>query len=56
MSRLRKRLLMLAGAVVHLLDIDQKTALQRLGEYQCTGTATPAPFIRMLLDAYDPAV
>jgi cyclohexanecarboxylate-CoA ligase/acyl-CoA synthetase len=46
----------LAGASVHLLDIfDPKTALERIGKYACTGTASPAPFIRMMLDAYDPA-
>ena len=45
----------LAGASVHVLDVfDPVTALQRIGKYQCTGTASPAPFIRMLLDAYDP--
>ncbi|MCU1643057.1 MAG: o-succinylbenzoate--CoA ligase [Nocardia sp.] len=45
----------LAGASVHLLDIfDPKTALQRIGQYGCTGAASPAPFIRMMLDAYDP--
>jgi cyclohexanecarboxylate-CoA ligase/acyl-CoA synthetase len=43
----------LAGASVHLLDIfDPKTALERIAEYGCTGTASPAPFIRMMLDAY----
>ncbi len=45
----------LAGASVHLLDVfDPKTALDRIGKYQCTGTASPAPFIRMMLDAYEP--
>ena len=45
----------LAGASVHLLDIfDPKTALERVAEHRCTGTASPAPFIRMMLDAYDP--
>jgi cyclohexanecarboxylate-CoA ligase/acyl-CoA synthetase len=45
----------LAGAAVHLLDIfDPKTALQRIGQYGCTGAASPAPFIRMMLDVYDP--
>ncbi len=48
---------MLAGASVHLLDVfDPKTALDRVAEHRCTGTASPAPFIRMMLDAYDPAV
>lgn len=47
----------LAGASVHLLDVfDPGTALRRIGDYRCTGTASPAPFIRMMLDAYDPGV
>lgn len=46
----------LAGASVHLLDVfDPKTALERVAEHGCTGTASPAPFIRMMLDAYDAA-
>ena len=45
-----------AGAAVHLLDVfDPAVALQRIDEYGCTGTASPAPFIRMMLDAFDPA-
>jgi acyl-CoA synthetase (AMP-forming)/AMP-acid ligase II len=45
----------LAGASVHLLDVfNAATALRRIGDYHCTGTASPAPFIRMMLDAYDP--
>lgn len=45
-----------AGAAVHLLDVfDPAEALRRIGEHGCTGTASPAPFIRMMLDAYDPA-
>jgi cyclohexanecarboxylate-CoA ligase/acyl-CoA synthetase len=45
----------IAGAAVHLLDIfDPQIALERIGTYQCTGLASPAPFIRMLLDAFDP--
>jgi cyclohexanecarboxylate-CoA ligase/acyl-CoA synthetase len=44
----------LAGSSVHLLDVfDPKTALERIAEYGCTGTASPAPFIRMMLDAYE---
>lgn len=44
-----------AGASVHLLDVfDPTVALERISEYGCTGTATPAPFIRMMLDALDP--
>lgn len=47
----------IAGAQAHLLDVFSPTAaLERIGAYRCTGTASPAPFIRMLLDAYDPAV
>jgi acyl-CoA synthetase (AMP-forming)/AMP-acid ligase II len=47
----------LAGASVELLDIFRPAvALERVSERQCTGTASPAPFIRMMLDAYDPAV
>jgi acyl-CoA synthetase (AMP-forming)/AMP-acid ligase II len=45
-----------AGAAVHLLDVfDPRVALERIGTYGCTGTASPAPFIRMMLDALDPA-
>ena len=45
-----------AGAAVHLLDVfDPAEALRRIGEHGCTGTASPAPFIRMMLDAFDPA-
>jgi non-ribosomal peptide synthetase component E (peptide arylation enzyme) len=44
-----------AGSAVHLLDIfDPTVALERIGEHGCTGTASPAPFIRMMLDAFDP--
>jgi FkbH-like protein len=44
----------LAGASVHLMDIfDPKLALERIAEYDCTGTASPAPFLRIMLDAYD---
>lgn len=47
----------LVGGSVHLLDIfDPATALERLAEYHCTGTASTAPFIQMVLDAYDPDV
>jgi cyclohexanecarboxylate-CoA ligase/acyl-CoA synthetase len=45
----------LAGAAVHLLDVfEPATALRRIAEAGCTGTASPAPFLRMMLDAYDP--
>lgn len=47
----------IAGAQAHLLDIfEPSVALTRIESYGCTGTASPAPFIRMLLDAHDPAV
>lgn len=47
----------LAGASVHLLDVfDPRVALARVQQYRCTGTASPAPFLRMMLDAYDPDV
>ncbi len=47
----------LAGASVHLLDIfHPAVALERIAGHGCTGTASPAPFIRMMLDAYDPSV
>lgn len=47
----------LAGASVHLLDVfAPATALERIAEHGCTGTASPAPFIRMMLDAFDPSV
>lgn len=46
----------LAGASVELLDIFRPAvALERMSVRGCTGTASPAPFIRMMLDAYDPA-
>lgn len=47
----------IAGAAIHLLDVfDARIALERIHEYGCTGTASPAPIIRMILDAYDPQV
>jgi acyl-CoA synthetase (AMP-forming)/AMP-acid ligase II len=46
----------IAGASVHLLDVfSPDVALERIGTHQCTGTASPAPFIRMMLDAFDPS-
>ncbi|MFD9665860.1 AMP-binding protein [Rhodococcus sp. NPDC059968] len=46
-----------AGAQAHLLDVFTPAgALERIDTYGCTGTASPAPFIRMLLDAYDPSL
>jgi acyl-CoA synthetase (AMP-forming)/AMP-acid ligase II len=45
----------LAGGGLHLLDVwDPKTALARIGEYRCTATASATPFIRMILDTYQP--
>jgi acyl-CoA synthetase (AMP-forming)/AMP-acid ligase II len=45
----------LAGAAVRLLDVfDAVVALDLITTHRCTGTASPAPFIRMLLDAHDP--
>jgi acyl-CoA synthetase (AMP-forming)/AMP-acid ligase II len=47
----------IAGASVELLDVfDPKVALERIGTSRCTGTASPAPFIRMMLDAFDPGL
>jgi acyl-CoA synthetase (AMP-forming)/AMP-acid ligase II len=44
-----------AGAAVHLLDVfDPTVALERIDQFGCTGTASPAPFIRLMLDALDP--
>jgi FkbH-like protein len=47
----------LAGASAHLMDVfDPQAALERIAEHRCTGTASPAPFLRMMLDAYDPGL
>ncbi len=47
----------LAGASVELIDVfDPVRALEQITSGGCTGTASPAPFIRLLLNAYDPAV
>ncbi|MCW2813077.1 MAG: o-succinylbenzoate--CoA ligase [Nocardioides sp.] len=47
----------IAGAAVELIDVFEPTAaLEQITRGGCTGTASPAPFIRLLLDAYDPAV
>jgi cyclohexanecarboxylate-CoA ligase/acyl-CoA synthetase len=46
---------LMVGGGLHLLDVwDPKTALTRIGDYRCTATASATPFIRMLLDAYEP--
>lgn len=47
----------IAGAAVELIDVFEPTAaLEQITRGGCTGTASPAPFIRLLLDAYDPVV
>lgn len=47
----------IAGAAVELIDVfDPVKALEQITRGGCTGTASPAPFIRLLLDAYDPQV
>jgi acyl-CoA synthetase (AMP-forming)/AMP-acid ligase II len=47
----------IAGAAVELIDVfEPSAALEQITRGGCTGTASPAPFIRLLLDAYDPAV
>ncbi|MHA6758281.1 AMP-binding protein [Streptacidiphilus sp. PAMC 29251] len=46
---------LIAGASVHLLDVwEPGEGLRRIKEYGCTVTATATPFVRMLLDAFDP--
>lgn len=46
-----------AGAATHLMDAwEPGEALRRIAEYRCTITTTATPFLRMLLDAYDPDV
>jgi cyclohexanecarboxylate-CoA ligase/acyl-CoA synthetase len=46
----------IAGAAIHLLDVfTAEAAMQRIRDYGCTGTASPAPIIKMILDQYDPA-
>lgn len=47
----------IAGAAIHLLDVfTADAAMQRIRDYRCTGTASPASFIKMILDRYDPAL
>jgi cyclohexanecarboxylate-CoA ligase/acyl-CoA synthetase len=46
----------LTGGAIHLLDVWQpKVGLARIREHQCTHAATATPFVRMALDAFDPA-
>jgi cyclohexanecarboxylate-CoA ligase/acyl-CoA synthetase len=46
---------LVVGGGLHLLDVwDPLTALTRIAECRCTATASATPFIRMLLDAYQP--
>src|SRR6202050_1163122 len=46
----------LAGASVELLDIFRPAAaLERVTQRGCTGTASPAPLIRTMVDAHDAA-
>lgn len=45
----------LAGTEVQLLDVfEPDAALRRISEHKCTGGASPAPLIQMMVDAYDP--
>jgi cyclohexanecarboxylate-CoA ligase/acyl-CoA synthetase len=45
-----------AGGAIHLLDVWQpKEGLARIREHHCTHAATATPFVRMALDAFDPA-
>jgi cyclohexanecarboxylate-CoA ligase/acyl-CoA synthetase len=44
------------GGAIHLQDVWQpKVGLARIREHQCTHAATATPFVRMALDAFDPA-
>src|SRR5207302_32386 len=46
----------LTGGSIHLQDVWQpKEGLARIREHRCTHTATATPFVRMALDAFDPA-
>jgi cyclohexanecarboxylate-CoA ligase/acyl-CoA synthetase len=47
----------LTGGSIHLQDVWQpKEGLARIREHRCTHAATATPFVRMALDAFDPAV
>ena len=44
------------GAAMHLMDTwDAGTALDRIREHGCTASMAATPFVRMALDAFDPA-
>jgi cyclohexanecarboxylate-CoA ligase/acyl-CoA synthetase len=44
------------GGSIHLQDVWQpKEGLARIREHRCTHAATATPFVRMALDAFDPA-
>ncbi len=46
----------LAGGSIHLQEVWQpKDGLARIREHRCTHAATATPFVRMALDAFDPA-
>src|SRR5438132_4575414 len=46
----------LTGGAIHLQDVWQpKEGLARIREHHCTHAATATPFVRMALDAFDPA-
>jgi acyl-CoA synthetase (AMP-forming)/AMP-acid ligase II len=46
----------LTGGSLHLQDVWQpKEGLARIREHRCTHAATATPFVRMALDAFDPA-
>ena len=47
----------LTGGSIHLQDVWQpKEGLARIRKHRCTHAATATPFVRMALDAFDPAV
>src|SRR5438270_66902 len=46
----------LPGGAIHLQDVWQPSvSLARIREHQCTHAPTATPFVRMALDAFDPA-
>src|SRR3989442_11789044 len=46
----------LTGGSIHLQDVWQpKEGLASIREHRCTHAATATPFVRMALDAFDPA-
>lgn len=45
-----------AGCSSHVQDVwEPNDAMERIGRYGCTMSATATPFVRMAMDAYDPA-